>query len=237
MRASSLIITALVGLINVSVAHASTVTFVTPAGSTSGGSPVDTSATFTTSPGSVSVTLTNLQANPTDVSQALGAVRFMFSTNESTGTLMSSSTTPITVASNGTFTLGSTVSTGWSVMPELGGGLVLGVPVSSMAIIGPPGVGGTYSNANATIAGNGSNNPFSDLSATFTITSATLTAASTITVMEFVFGATEFSRNLVVGVPVPSNVPLPAALPLFATGLGALGLLAWRRKRKVTAVD
>ena len=27
--------------------------------------------------------------------------------------------------------------------------------------------------------------------------------------------------------------PLPAALPLFATGLGALGLLAWRRKRKV----
>jgi hypothetical protein len=28
--------------------------------------------------------------------------------------------------------------------------------------------------------------------------------------------------------------PLPAALPLFATGLGALGLLGWRRKRKQT---
>ena len=27
--------------------------------------------------------------------------------------------------------------------------------------------------------------------------------------------------------------PLPAALPLFASGLGALGLLGWRRKRKV----
>ena len=26
-------------------------------------------------------------------------------------------------------------------------------------------------------------------------------------------------------------VPIPAALPLFATGLGALGLLGWRRKR------
>ena len=35
-------------------------------------------------------------------------------------------------------------------------------------------------------------------------------------------------------VPV-SQVPLPAALPLFATGLGVLGLLGWRRKRKAQA--
>ena len=31
------------------------------------------------------------------------------------------------------------------------------------------------------------------------------------------------------------TTPLPAALPLFATGIGALGLLGWRRKRKVQA--
>ena len=31
------------------------------------------------------------------------------------------------------------------------------------------------------------------------------------------------------------EVPLPAALPLFATGLGGLGLLGWRRKRKAQA--
>jgi hypothetical protein len=30
----------------------------------------------------------------------------------------------------------------------------------------------------------------------------------------------------------PAATPLPAALPLFATGLGGLGLLGWRRKRK-----
>jgi outer membrane lipase/esterase len=30
--------------------------------------------------------------------------------------------------------------------------------------------------------------------------------------------------------------PLPAALPLFASGLGALGLLGWRRKRKAAAL-
>ena len=32
------------------------------------------------------------------------------------------------------------------------------------------------------------------------------------------------------------ETPLPAALPLFTTGLGALGLLGWRRKRKNAAV-
>ena len=31
-----------------------------------------------------------------------------------------------------------------------------------------------------------------------------------------------------------SQVPLPATLPLFATGLGALGLLGWRRKKAAT---
>jgi hypothetical protein len=34
----------------------------------------------------------------------------------------------------------------------------------------------------------------------------------------------------------PPTVPLPAAFPLFATGLGALGLLGWRRKKKAAAV-
>ncbi len=33
-----------------------------------------------------------------------------------------------------------------------------------------------------------------------------------------------------------SETPLPAALPLFANGLGALGLLGWRRKRKNAAI-
>jgi hypothetical protein len=38
----------------------------------------------------------------------------------------------------------------------------------------------------------------------------------------------------IVSLSVQSDIdtPIPAALPLFATGLGALGLLGWRRKRK-----
>jgi hypothetical protein len=35
---------------------------------------------------------------------------------------------------------------------------------------------------------------------------------------------------------ITATTPLPAALPLFATGLGALGLLGRRRKRKAAAV-
>ena len=31
----------------------------------------------------------------------------------------------------------------------------------------------------------------------------------------------------------PSAVPLPAALPLYATGIGVLGLLGWQRKRRM----
>ena len=42
----------------------------------------------------------------------------------------------------------------------------------------------------------------------------------------------EFSPNLNLA---ETATPLPAALPLFATGLGALGLLGWRRKRKNAA--
>jgi hypothetical protein len=43
-----------------------------------------------------------------------------------------------------------------------------------------------------------------------------------------------FSFDYAVG--ATSATPVPTALPLFATGLGALGLLGWRRKRKAQAV-
>jgi len=36
-------------------------------------------------------------------------------------------------------------------------------------------------------------------------------------------------------VAAPPTVPLPAALPLFASGGGLIGLLAWRKKRKAAA--
>jgi hypothetical protein len=41
-----------------------------------------------------------------------------------------------------------------------------------------------------------------------------------------------FAENLTVTLVTTPATPLPAGLPLFATGLGALGLLGWFRKRK-----
>jgi hypothetical protein len=48
----------------------------------------------------------------------------------------------------------------------------------------------------------------------------------------FTFNNTNITASAVSDVDA---VPLPGALPLFATGLGALGLLGWRRKKKVQA--
>ena len=42
-------------------------------------------------------------------------------------------------------------------------------------------------------------------------------------------------QSFTLDIVAPSAVPLPAALPLFATGLGVIGLFGWRRKRKNTA--
>ncbi len=42
-------------------------------------------------------------------------------------------------------------------------------------------------------------------------------------------------ETLTVSLTAPGATPLPAALPLFASGLGGLGLLGWRRKRKAQA--
>jgi len=49
-------------------------------------------------------------------------------------------------------------------------------------------------------------------------------------------GTAVFSATLEQPVEPPGEIPLPATFPLFASGLGALGLLGWRRKRRAPAV-
>jgi hypothetical protein len=92
-------------------ANAGTITYVTPSGATINGLPVDAEAVFTTGTDTLTITLTNLEANPTSVAQNLSDLTFTLSGGTITS-LSSSSGQEITVNSNGTFSPGSTVSTG-----------------------------------------------------------------------------------------------------------------------------
>jgi len=214
-------------------AKAATVTYVTPTGATTSGGPVNASATFTTGTNSISVSLSNLQANITDVAQALSDLFFTYSgTNLSGQTLTSSSSQAITVASNGTFSTGATVPAGWVLSSPTSNTLLLndlgaGAAGPTHLILGPPGSGGTYSKANGSIAGNPAHNPFLNQTAMFVISLLGITPSTTITSATFSFGTTAGIN--VTG--VPSAVPLPGALPLFASALVGLALLGRRRRK------
>jgi len=93
--------------------NAASDTFMTPSGASTGGQPVDASATFTTGAGTVSISLNNLFANPTSVVQNLSDLSFTLSNGATSGTLASSSGAEVTVNGDGTVSPGSTVPTGW----------------------------------------------------------------------------------------------------------------------------
>jgi hypothetical protein len=93
-------------------------------------------------------------------------------------------------------------------------------------------VGANHNLANGTLFING--NPF-------TIISGALSAASLLLltgtdVWNFAFDNGSSGTEFYINTATVSAVPLPAALPLFGTGLGILGFLGWRRRRKAQAV-
>jgi hypothetical protein len=54
----------------------------------------------------------------------------------------------------------------------------------------------------------------------------------------FLGGSGTIDYSISINLPDGATVtPLPAALPLFAAGLGAFALLRWRRKRKAAAAS
>ena len=229
-------------VLTVSPATAATVVFSTPAGSTVNDGAVSASATFITDPGSITVVLADLLANPKSVGQLLSDISFTF-----TGALASGATLgfnlgqEVTVADNGTATLGGFVATGWGLSATGTSTLhldALGQPTTpSHLLIGPPDASGTYSNANSSIAGNDPHNPFLNQTAGFVIDLLDPTALATITGVIFSFGTTEgvLVTGTPGGTPTPFEIgptPIPSAIWLFAGALGLLGMLSRRKKHQ-----
>jgi hypothetical protein len=206
-------------------ASANTITYTTPSGATeSGGNPVSASATFITGPGTVTITLANLLANPTTVAQLISDISFGLSSGQTAGTLASSSGTQRFVAADGTWTTGSTGSTGWGVDAGTLHLTALGFVGPAGLILGPPNGSSVYSAANNSIAGNGPHNPFLALNATFTLNVTGVTEGSTVTGATFSFGTT-VGNNVTVGRP-PNEVPDGGAtVLLLGAALSGLGLI------------
>jgi hypothetical protein len=167
------------------------------------GLPVSAAAEFNFDSGSnqLSVQLYNLIQDQRSVNQNVSGLFVSFSTLESTGVEISSSGFERFVASDGSFIDdGSTIPIGWSLTsdaidPLFGKtGVHLDLLTSPIAplhtIIGSPDVENNYSNANNSITGNGSHNPFLRSGATFVLGIDGLSDSSRIETVTFQFNTT-----------------------------------------------
>lgn len=209
------------------IASGTTITFVTPSGSATSSGSVNASAVFATGPGTLTVTLSDLLANPTSMGQLLSNVQFALSSSLNGSANMSSSATERTVNSDNSFTEGGTVSTGWALQVSGGAMICMICPNNaSPAPTDPPShliIGaGPYTNANGSIAGNGPHNAFLDETATFTISDSAITSATVASDVVFGFG-TQFGSDVTGQVSNAAAVPENGTMLLIGMGLILIG--------------
>jgi hypothetical protein len=231
MRKSLGIIALLLAAIVAPGANANTITVETAPGATNGGQAVDASATITTGAGTVIIDLSNLltASQVISVSQNLSDLSFTLDSSGTSGSVASSTGTFINVGTGGAVTLAASVSgsgtdlIGWALTSNGTGGFELNGLAGSLAGPAQTIIGGTagdptaYSNANASIDGNGPHNPFVQGTGEFVLDIAGVTAATNVSNVEFSFGTG------------PSSVPEPSSCLLLATGLA--GLIGATRRR------
>jgi len=217
-----------------STAFANTSTF-TAAGTSSSGNTVDASATFETGAGTIEITLNNLISNPYTIGQNISDLFFSLSNGVTSGSLVSSSGIELTVKANRSYTLGSTVDTGWALTSS-GGSLLLELIGTHEAprhtIIGPSSngtyFGGTYSNAKSSIKGNIPHNPFLESGVTFSLAVPGVTAATTVTNATFSFGTVAGNTLAATN---RTLIPEPSTWTLLLIGITATFGFTLRRRK------
>jgi hypothetical protein len=213
--ATSILMTfAMLGMLAVMTpaAHASTILF------TAG------SADFTFGTNTLTLVLKDTVVNPNDIGLNLSG--FMFTLAGSTGgALASSSGMERTIASDGTFTDGAAVDTGW-LFSDSSGTITLndlGGTGPAHTIVGNPGSGGIYT-GDASILGDVPDNPYLAGSVTYKFTfTGGVNACSLPTNVDWEFGTTSGFSGV-----SGATVAEPISLWLVGGGLLALGLF---RKR------
>jgi len=205
-------------------ASATMITVDTPTGATLNSLPVSAEAILTYGTGSLTITLRNLQDDPTSVVQNISGFGFVFQDPISlltfgTGTLTSSSGLERTVSGTGAYADGSSVSTGWHVDTS-GTGLwvhMLGVggTAPKHGIIGDPAGTDIYVQANSSITGT-PHNPFLAGDVVYNLTIPGLTDDAQLVSSTFWFNtALGYTTP---GVPV-GTVPEPSCFVLVGLGL------------------
>jgi PEP-CTERM motif len=225
-----------------------TTTFIAQ-GTSSGGNTVYAQAEFTFSNNTLALTLTNLLVNPTSVAQNISDFEFTiaaFSGVTSTLTPYNGTATnteaPQLVTINGTgtnqFVIGGAADPGWAFAYSAGNFSLNGLAGSAngpaYTIVGGPGSGPAYSNANSSLT-SAPHNPMIYQTATwvFALPGANAVSNYAITNVNFSFGTT--AGNDYSCTTQGCYSPEPGSWMLLGTGLAGLIFFARKAARKRTA--
>lgn len=218
--------TALVGV----TAQASTISFMTPNGTTTSGGPVQASATITTGTNSVTVVLKNWEGSETSLAQALSDFSFTLSDPFSgVNTTVAPAGSMVCLAAA---TCGASTPQSWALASYSGTVVLNGLGAGAPEVIGPA------SHLNGI-----------DQTATFVFNLTGVSGGTTASGGVFSFGSTPVYVRGVTGLPTPPPAPvtlaavLPSASPTLAVprpdpepgtyllfGTGLLAIVTLKRK-------